>query len=959
VHERLEIPVPFLTLLSGSSLEAPTLAFADVASAVLRDNKTPFFPAYTDHGTDHIESVLRACVRLIPRDVLEQTDDALLRPTDAAVLICAALLHDIAMHLREPGFVELVSPTSPFLPVPWFATRHDDRPADVPWPVLWEAFRHEVRHFGQSQLDRVLGPANAGVPAVVHEAALTPDAWTDADRLVIGEFLRRHHARLSHEIARDGFPGAQKDMGPLPSTLADAAGTVARSHGEPLRLMLSYLNFKYGGNLRPAGAVQPYLMGLLRVADYLQLDAARAPAVLLRLKDLQATQSLVEWNKHGAVANISWEDRDLGAIAVDVNGNQGLRTHLALDGLFRGLEDELTTTTTVLSEIYGSTPLERLRLSRQRVRTNLHSQALADELAFVPRRAALRSDEDLFRLVIDDLYGRQPAVAGRELTQNAVDAVRERRRLELVRGRDFPSDAFREQAAEVVVTLEEVAADEWVLRVTDRGVGMTPDTVIDYFLRAGASFGPKRQERARLPEGESVRAMKSGRFGVGAFAAFLLGPELRVTTRHVEAQQGVTFTAGIDEDLVELRWCRDVPVGTEVVVPVDGTRVRERPEDLIAAMAELYCLEDPSVAFRLTRFGEAAVAVSAPDVVPMPHGGLIKEWREMSHDGFDAIFWKADVKGLLVHNGIAVREPSGNRSRSDDGDDWADGPACDLLTVPSLAVFDTRNVWPLALHRYWPVDSRLPFEPALLEAIGRDLVPQALVEGPRTYPLGRNGGLSPVMDGGASWLPMWPELVERYCRGTLLVMWTGGKPGRPSNLVELARRIGEGRPERTWAVRGHRTRRAITRPLGDQIRLWGAWLNAEPVATVQAQVSSKSLGDTSVPGKATKRVVDGWDVLTTVAEDGRDAHLAQAMIDVLPAVRPSAQLHIAMTAYRIDGAVARAAGASLAKPWIDLVGGPLPTDADEREEVADRLVADHPELQSAIVDWQRRAHGAR
>ena len=62
------------------------------------------------------------------------------------------------------------------------------------------------------------------------------------------------------------------------------------------------------------------------------------------------------------------------------------------------------------------------------------------------------------------------------------------------------------------------------------GIGMTSSVVLEYFLRAGASFrrSDAWRQQHELAPGES-RILRSGRFGVGALAAFLLGDEIEVS----------------------------------------------------------------------------------------------------------------------------------------------------------------------------------------------------------------------------------------------------------------------------------------------------------------------------------------------------------------------------------------------------------------------------------------------
>jgi hypothetical protein len=135
---KIEFPNQLKQLLDSedSDLHAPIRALADRVGEILADNKLPFFPDYTDHGTDHVNSVLKSEVELVPKHVWEQSkkdsDPRLLCDADAAVIIGATLLHDIAMHIRTDGFLELVSKESRFLPLTWFKERHEGHSADRP-----------------------------------------------------------------------------------------------------------------------------------------------------------------------------------------------------------------------------------------------------------------------------------------------------------------------------------------------------------------------------------------------------------------------------------------------------------------------------------------------------------------------------------------------------------------------------------------------------------------------------------------------------------------------------------------------------------------------------------------------------------------------------------------------------------------------------------------------------------
>jgi molecular chaperone HtpG len=253
---KIEFPIPLKRLLEDSDLQAPIRALADRVGEILADNKLPFFPDYTDHGVDHINRVLESEVELIPKTVWEESERSssprLLTDADAAVIIGATLLHDIAMHLRIDGFRELVGRESRFKPLPWFRESHEGHTADIPWHELWEDYARQARRFSDLELTNIIGEESARIWKF-HGLPENNGQWETNHHLIVGEFIRRHHARLAHEIAIYGFPGLPVGAGEnqFPATgkeeghplmrLADLIGLTARSHGTSLRLCKSYL----------------------------------------------------------------------------------------------------------------------------------------------------------------------------------------------------------------------------------------------------------------------------------------------------------------------------------------------------------------------------------------------------------------------------------------------------------------------------------------------------------------------------------------------------------------------------------------------------------------------------------------------------------------------------------------------------------------------------------------------
>ncbi len=439
---KIEFPPHLETLLKDSAYRAPLQALADQTAVILADNKLSFFPDYTDHGIEHVNRVLATAEELIPDEVWQANaatpSQPLFNDADATVLVGAALLHDFAMHLREDGFLELIRPASRFRPVTWFDQRQASYSGDRPWADLWADYVREARRFSDRKLAEIIGLDEARKDSMLNHMPDSPAQWNGNHKRLVGEFIRRHHARLAHEIALYGFPGAsvgEKEhefpamgaRGHKLSKLADLIGLAARSHGLSLRVCMAYLDACHSGTPRPMGTAVLYPMALLRVADYLQMDEQRAPAILLQLRNPQSPVSLKEWKKHRAVQNIGPARNPRGK-HITVSADIGLETCLQLRELLDGLQNEMDHATAVLDEAYGlhsHLKLHLLTLRYRRVYSNLDDPDFCARLPYVPEHTGFSTDPNLLTLLVEPLYGKEPGVGVRELMQNAVDAVRE------------------------------------------------------------------------------------------------------------------------------------------------------------------------------------------------------------------------------------------------------------------------------------------------------------------------------------------------------------------------------------------------------------------------------------------------------------------------------------------------------------------------------------------------------
>lgn len=700
------IPQRVENLLSSDSqlLGAVHLSLAAFAPWI-SDNKLPFFPEFTDHGPRHISEVLATAASII-------TDRAwkVLTAADAAALTLSVLLHDAAMHLTEDGFVWLIQQSESGL------SRYDD----LSWSRLWQMFLGEVSRWDDRRIEDVFGHRNRP-----RWPPGDPSQFTIDDRRLIGEFVRRHHARLAHEIAIWGIPGVNGRVVAcrgLQPPMAEVIGLIARSHNIPIRRAVDFLDSNDSRD--PFSIHAPFLMGVLRIADYLQIHAERAPGELLLVRSLRSPISSAEWRTHLSVQAINTTQNDPEAIYVRALPPSA-PIFLKLRSLLDSIQTELDETWGTLGEIYGRFgSLSELSLGIRRVRSNIDNvQTFGEQVSYIPRHAAFESaGAELLKLLIKPLYGDQPELGIRELVQNAVDAVRERRDLDAAERDDL-------QVTEITVDLVRYEDSLGDVTVRDGGVGMTADVIADFFLKAGASFRRSMMWRQQhTAEDGTSRVLRSGRFGIGALAAFLLGERIDVTTRHFSEPRGISFSARVDDTVVELRRV-DCKPGTTIRVPITDKTILKR----LAASPQTwdwYCCEMPAV--RRTVDG---VEVPQHFSCPAADAALPSAWRRITAHDYNDVQWTYSIgkRPMLFCNGIRVGQDARMAMATHflQRTDLYRGRAAHVgVRMPSVSVFDADGNLPLNLQRSGLATFNYPFEKELLDGVLADFLAFVAVNAP-------------------------------------------------------------------------------------------------------------------------------------------------------------------------------------------------------------------------------------
>ena len=686
---------------------------------ILERNESPFFPDYTDHGIDHIRSVLRTCELIIG-------DDSwfVFTREDAAVLVLATLAHDLGMLVNVEGFRYLVDPS-----------QNDNSligPNDEPWYKLWREFQLTARRFDGPMLIRLLGSPE---PVAIEE--LDPANFTERGLRIVGEFLRRHHHRLAHEIVIYGMPsenGIIPLFSAMPQHLRDMAGLIARSHGVPVRECLEPLIKHDRTAHREYRHIHPtFLMTLVRIADYLDLDIGRAPTSVLAAKSLKSPISRREWWAHRAIVDCHSfvDDPECLHVVVEPEALPDIETFTVVEDKIIGIQQELDSCWAVLGEVYGRfPPLNRLSLKIRRIRSDLRESSIIHQLPFVPHKASLKSSRaDLLKLLIEPLYGNHPGIGIRELVQNSIDAVRELD-FTLIKSPSLNPVDREELEGDVEIYFEKDSHDDhWVI-IKDRGIGMTWATVCNYYLTAGASFRQSDAWRKRFTanSGES-QVLRSGRFGIGILAAFLLGDRIQVSTRHIDEleERGIFFEFGLDDTIIEMKWLTR-KVGTTIKVRTDETTMKKFMDTWPRRDErwDWFCLRKPVIVRRDINGKKLKQKYKLPEA----DGKLSVHMHQIQVPGYETIHWTyLNSQPELVCNGILISNYFANMGF---GEQFKHDGENITLKSPKVSVFDPDGRLPLNLARDRVASSPIDLVSAITDDLCRNYIAFCLSRGPQT-----------------------------------------------------------------------------------------------------------------------------------------------------------------------------------------------------------------------------------
>ena len=675
---------------------------------ILKD-KLFFFEEYTDHGIEHIEMVLKAAEFLIPDESFPY-----IQPQEIAILIFAIILHDIGMHTEFSTFKAMIDGK--------YDDEKDSALIDVldkkTWKELWLDFLSEVRHFSSKQKENIFGNPNE----IINEPDLSgKDKLDGTDKKLIGEFIRRHHARLAHEIALKGFIG--NETIPFGNSEFDErnkqlAGIIARSHGINVRDTFSYLKeIAQDAWQYPDGLNVVFLMLLLRIADYLQIDKTRTSEILLKFKTLNSPVSLREHKAHLSIRHIHFGKlKESELIFVECNKPEDARMYVKIQTLIKDIQHELDLSWAILGEIYGFNPEKKPKYKFRRIDSNL----VQLKLDYVPQKISFEVNNELSKLLVAPLYGNNPTFGVRELIQNATDACKERIKIEKDKG-----NINYEKEAEVIVSIDKsiykIDEKKYLFKIKDNGKGMTLVEILNYFLLVGSSFRKSLQWKQEFSstDGKSL-VNRNGKFGIGILAAFLLGDEISVKTRSYKNNSfAYEFKTKIDSEYIDIKQIDDFDIGTEIEILMPNDRFV-----LLTQGEKDFHGKDKIVFWTGWHINTTPHVQYFSDKKELPKRIYIEKsiLRNIYPQNYDRIQWAYGLSynTFISCNDIIVALSSIHNTFNDTKNHI-------ITQKPSLIIEDSYGILPLRLDRNDVDTDTLPFENELILDVSKDFIAQLLM----------------------------------------------------------------------------------------------------------------------------------------------------------------------------------------------------------------------------------------
>jgi hypothetical protein len=349
-----------------------------------------------------------------------------------------------------------------------------------------------------------------------------------AERIRFEEYVRFSHGKRvkSWLEGKSAFEDALSPMravveellAPLDPTIRRDLALLCESH--TLNSIDNTAVFKtsqpYGGESETVNL--QYCAAILRTVDLLQITRRRAPGVLYQLINPSDPQSQLEWQKQAAVRTVRaalGRDRDGNVSKLALSDTIEVHATFTEPNGFFGLTSFLNYAQKEISQSYSAIQKSSRNVIKKYTFPWRHINTDSIETqGFLTESFEFELDQ---HKILDLLTGHtlynDTSVVLRELTQNALDAVRLQSEIDGVKS---------EEGGRVDILWN---SSERSLTISDNGTGMTQEVIEGHLLKVGSSRYQDAKFKEAYPNFHSI-----SRFGIGVLSAFMVSDDVEITT---------------------------------------------------------------------------------------------------------------------------------------------------------------------------------------------------------------------------------------------------------------------------------------------------------------------------------------------------------------------------------------------------------------------------------------------
>lgn len=615
-----------------------------------------FFEEYTEHGIMHINHVLEISDKLIPDDTLETITERTL-----GMYLISAILHDIGMYINYDNLIYIIE------------EKNNTKISELDKfsiAELWKKYLVELKRYTESELRSKFGTVDIQFDSLPELSKINT-----IDKLIIGEFIRQNHHKISHYIINNIVKLSDIDIlkdTNIDNQERDLIGLIARSHGVNLRSLEEYLDNNYSDLETPIGIEIFYIMSLLRLSDYLDAGEERASHIIeeMYVKHSKISKEEFAWNQCIKYENYNWKGTRQKVViqASPENGYNFSKVTKWTESVQR----ELDLCWAIISEYYN---VNKIKFSINRIDCNILKEKVIEnhKEKFYPNEVRFEVNPDILKLLIQPLYSDDPSYGVRELVQNSVDACREREAMEDPKDKNYSGN--------ITVNIDTKAK---LFTIEDNGVGMTVDTIVNYYLKAGSSY---RRSSAWgedfLDDDGKPKVLRTGKFGIGVLATFLLGNEATITTRNINDNKGWKFTIKLDQDNIEIvRTEEKTTYGTTISVTLSDVAINKFKEEssYTCKWYQWYVDSNPTIEYKIDGQIKKRIIIN-----PEQEG-----WFELKQSEYEKYYWHYNTLRTNSYcNGILVPISKLSFIRNDDL----------RFLIPDIYIQDKKGIIPVNLSR--------------------------------------------------------------------------------------------------------------------------------------------------------------------------------------------------------------------------------------------------------------------